>query len=542
MKSLSSPALSSAPNRGCGRAQDALNERLQSVSVSTAESSAAENEDCQYPRFRTVLLVVAAILPTMLLVSLDRIIMSTAIPQITNDLRSIQDIGWYGSAYQLASCSTQLLFSRTYTYFDHKILFLLSMALFEVGSILCATASRSIALIIGRVVAGFGSAGVMAGAIAIMIPLVPLRKRVFYQGIFASIFAISPVIGPLVGGAFTNDARLTWRWCFYLNLPVGALCALILLFQTLPAPRKTDQDTFSVMRLDPFGTAAFVPCIVCLLLALEWGGTKYAWSEPRVVILLVLFGLLLIAWYLIQHLGKEEHVTVPPRLLLQRSVAAGVFFTMFFGGIMLSFHYYIAIWLQAVRGHSPLESGIHTLPFVVAFVCTSILSSAGVARLGYYVPFAIASSCSITDAYMFGLFAFLGCSMGFGAQISSVAAQTVLPTQDVSMGSSLMIFGQNLGSAIFLSVSQNAFLNELIRNLSDVMPETDSQVLAGGTNLRQLVPPQFIAAVLSLYNKAVMTTFYVPLGIACATIVPALLFEWKNIKVVENNSDGSKEG
>jgi MFS family permease len=477
--------------------------------------------------------------------------MSTAIPQITNDLKSIQDIGWYGSAYQLASCSVQLLFSRTYAHFDHKTLFLLSMGLFEVGSVLSATASKSIALIIGRVVAGLGSAGVMAGAIAIMIPLVPLQKRVIYQSIFASVFAISPVIGPLIGGAFTNDETLTWRWCFYLNLPVGAICAITLFFQNLQPAERSGRKNFTIMCLDPFGTLAFVPCIICLLLALQWGGTTYAWSNPRIIVLLLLFGILLTIWLFIQSFSKEPHVTVPPRLLLQRSIAVGLAFTIFFGGVMLSFHYYVAIWLQAVRDCNPLESGIRTLPFVGAFVCTSILGGAGVAKLGYYVPFAIASSCCMsvamglittleiksTDGYMFGLFAFLGCGMGLGAQVSSVAAQTVLAAPDVSMGTSLMIFGQNLGSAIFLSVSQNVFLNELAKKSSGFMSGIDSQVLSGGTNLHQIVPPQYLPAILSLYNDAVMTTFYVPLGIACASIIPALLFERKSIKNKERKEN-----
>ncbi|PKS04988.1 hypothetical protein jhhlp_008354 [Lomentospora prolificans] len=495
--------------------------------------------------FATVLMVVAAITPTMLLVSLDRIIMSTAIPKITDDLKSIQDIGWYGSSYQLAACSTQLLFSRLYQYFDNKLLFLLCLGLFEAGSILCATASASITVILGRVVSGLGSAGIMSGAIAIMIPLVPLEKRVFYQGIFASIFAISPLIGPLIGGAFASDEHLTWRWCFWLNLPVGGVCGLLLLFQRLPPLQRTNQGPFTLRCLDPLGTILFVPCIICLLLALEWGGISHPWSSPQLVALLVLFSILLVAWYLSQHFGKE-HATVPPLILLQRSVLAGVIYTICFGGIMLSFHYYIAIWLQAVRGLSPVQSGIRTLPFVVAFVCVSILTGAGVKYIGHYAQFPIACSCCMAVAMgvittlrvdtdegrLTGFLIFLGAGMGLGAQIPSIAAQTVLTTPHDSTGSSLMIFGQNLGSAIFLSVSQNIFIQELISNMSDVIPGAGDQILAGvgTTNLREVVPSGLLAEALRGYNTAVMRTMRVPLGIACVSILPALAFEWKNVK------------
>ncbi|CAI4215524.1 unnamed protein product [Parascedosporium putredinis] len=501
--------------------------------------------------FRTVLLVVAAILPTMIVVSLDRIIMATATPKITDELNSIRDIGWYGSAYQLASCSTQLFFSRLYQYFDNKILFLISVLLFEAGSILCATASVSAAVIAGRVVSGLGSAGVMAGAIAIMIPLVPLHKRVFYQGIFASIFAISPLVGPLIGAPLPATSGSPGVGVSGSTCP-WAVSASSSSSSSASRPPGAPRAPFTFRCLDPVGTALFVPSIVCLLLALEWGGTTHPWSSPRIVALLVLFGILLIAWYLSQHFGKE-HATAPPRILLQRSVAAGVLFTICFGGIMLSFHYYIAIWLQAVRGLSPVESGIRTLPFVVAFVCVSILTGATVKFVGHYAQFPIACACCMAvamglvttlrvdteEAPLTGFLIFLGAGMGLGAQIPSIAAQTVLTSPDDSMGSSLMIFGQNLGSAIFLSVSQNVFLRSLISNMSGVVPGAGAQILAGigSTSLRETVPARLLPAALEAYSASIVATMRVPLGIACVSIIPALAFEWRSVKRREKKKE-----
>lgn len=160
---------------------------------------------------------------------------------ISNDFNSLVDVGWYGSAYLLTSCATQLLFGRIYTFYSIKWVFLSAIALFEIGSAVCGSAPNSVAFIIGRVIAGLGSAGLFSGVIVIMVPLVPLRKRPLYQSAFGAIFRVSSVMGPLVGGAFTRN--VTWRWCFYLNLPYGALSMMMtLLILQIPSPQTLPQE------------------------------------------------------------------------------------------------------------------------------------------------------------------------------------------------------------------------------------------------------------------------------------------------------------
>lgn len=197
-------------------------------------------------------------------------------PQITDDFHSVTDIGWYGSAYLLTTCAFQLLFGKLYAFFDIKAVFMASVVLFEAGSALCGAAPTSVAFIVGRALAGVGGAGITSGTIVIMVHSIPLHRRPKYQGAFGAVFGIASVVGPLLGGAFTS--KVTWRWCFYINLPLGGVALLVLGFVLKP-PAQDDIKSMKLAdklkQLDFVGTSVFVPGTVCLLLALQWGGVEY---------------------------------------------------------------------------------------------------------------------------------------------------------------------------------------------------------------------------------------------------------------------------
>jgi MFS family permease len=485
-----------------------------------------------------------------LTIAQDRIIISTAIPKITDQFNSIKDIGWYGSSYVLASCVVQLPFGRLYSYYNTKTIFLSSVLVFEAGSALCGAAPNSHSFIVGRALAGAASAGVMSGVIVIMIPLVPLEKRPILQGLLGAIFGVSSVIGPLIGGAFTNNVHLTWRWCFYINLPIGAVSILIIIFFLHPPARpKSDAKLVDkVKRMDPVGNILFAPAIISLLLALQWGGVDYSWHDARIIALLVLFSVLIVGWIASQALNQQNG-TVPPRILFQRSIIAGFTFSTCIGGVMLCFAYYMSIWFQAVEGVDALTSGIRTLPFILALVAASIVTGGLVSRIGYYTPFVIICACfmavgagllttlQITSSrsQWVGYQFLLGFGMGLGMQQTGMAAQVVLKPDDVPVGVSLGFVGQSLGGAIFVCAAQNVFLSSLVKDLSAVLPVALADRLSGigATDFRQLVPANFLTQVLVAYNKAITTTFYVGLAAACFSIVPACLFEWKTVKGIK---------
>ena len=516
----------------------------------------ADGEDePNYPSTKKLAVIMVAIYLAMFLVALDRTIIATAIPQITNDFNSLADVGWYGSAYLLTFCAFQLFFGRVYTFYNIKWVFLSTIALFEIGSAISGAAPNSIAFIVGRAIAGLGSAGVFSGCIIITIPLVPLAKRPMFQGFMGAIFGVSSVIGPLLGGAFTASS-LTWRWCFYINLPIGAASILIILFiLQVPPPKNANTPIRTqISQLDPIGTMCLLPSIVCLLLALQWGGSEYAWSSWRIIVLLTIFSVTFIAFVLVQ-MWKGDLATVPPSIVKQRSILAACWFATCVGAAMFAWVYYIPIWFQAIKGVNAVESGIMSLPLVLSLVVASILTGASVSNFGYYVPPMILSSIVMsigagllttlkidTGSDKWIAYQFLaGFGLGMGMQQASVAAQTVLPAKDVPTGTSLMFFTQSLSGAIFISVAQNLFTSRLVDGLSSFEGLNPSLILTtGATDLRKVVPPELLEKILVPYNDALMAALHVSVVAGAVAIVGAAAMEWKSVKTAKKGEMGKK--
>ncbi|KAI0176042.1 MFS general substrate transporter [Hypoxylon sp. FL1284] len=487
--------------------------------------------------------VMLSIYLALFLVALDRTIIGTAIPQITQDFNSLGDIGWYGSAYQLTTAASQLVFGRVYKFYEVKRTFLFTVVLFEIGSVICGAAPNSIAFILGRAIAGVGGAGIFSGVMIIMLPLVPLRKRPMFQGIFGTVFGVSSVLGPLVGGAFTD--RVTWRWCFYINLPIGAIAAVCLLLVNIPGkpPQKAGLwEHFT--RLDPLGTLFFVPSIVCLLLALQWGGSTYAWNSWRIILLFVLFAVLFLVFAAVQVLMPDT-ATVPVRIITQRSIAAAALFMLAVAGAMLMSIYYLPLWFQVVQGVSAVQSGVDTLPLVLSLVVASILSGATTQKIGYYVPamlvcpsimatgLGLMSTFRVgeTSAHWIGYQFIVGFGLGTGMQSAGLAAQAVLPKPDIPTGVAIMFFCQQLGGGIFTSVGQNLLSSYMVEHVADVPGLDPKQITSSGaTDVVEHVPPEYQHGVRQIYNDAISRIFLCGMGVALVALVAALFMEWKNIK------------
>ncbi|KAK2048579.1 major facilitator superfamily transporter [Colletotrichum somersetense] len=505
--------------------------------------TSTSRSEVQYPTGLKLFLVLISVFMTMFLVALDRLIIATAVPRITDDFHSVTDIGWYGSAYLLTTCAFQLLFGKLYAFFPIKNVFLSSVVLFEVGSAVCGAAPSSPAFIAGRAIAGVGGAGIVAGTIVVMVHSVPLHRRPKYQGAFGAVFGIASVVGPLLGGAFTTKA--TWRWCFYINLPLGGVSLVVIALVMTPPDQDLNGTSLrsKLRQLDFLGTAVIIPGVVCLLLALQWGGVEYAWNNPRIIALLVLAFVLLASFVAVQAFLPET-ATIPPRIMRNRSIAFAAWAAFSIGAQMMIFTYYIPIYFQAIQGVSAVESGIRTLPLVLSMTVSVGAGGGIIARVGYYTPvmlvgvsvMAVGAGLLTTlgvhsgPAKWIGYQIIYGIGMGMCFQAPNLAAQTVLTKKDVPVGASVMFFSQTLGGAVFISVGQNVLNNELVKRIRG-LPGLEGVDLkgSGATTLTQL-PATVRGPVLEAYNDALRVVFVVGLVLVCSAMVGAAGMEWKSVK------------
>lgn len=336
------------------------------------------------------------------------------------------------------------------------------------------------------------------------------------------------------------------------------MVAVFLLLKATPPAQPGLTLRQQLAKLDLLGEFFLFPSIICLLLALQWGGSKYAWSNWRIILLFIVFGLTFIGFVLVQ-IFMQETATIPTRVIKNRSIVSGMWWTICLSSAMMTLVYYIPIWFQAIKGKTAVGSGIATIPMVLAVVLGSISSGQLTARLGYYTPFAMASAVIMpigaglittfdlhtSEGKWIGYQILLGFGIGLGMQQGQMASQTVLPRKDVPIGVSLIFFCQQLGGGIFVSVGQNAFSTSLISGLTGVLPDINPVSLVdnnGATSLRQTVPAQDLPTVLVAYNHALRQVFIVALCLACLASLGAFTLEFRSVKGKQGPTEkGSNE-
>ncbi|KAK0125395.1 hypothetical protein ONS95_000587 [Cadophora gregata] len=515
-----------------------------------AQAKKDAEEDLQYPHGLKLWIILGALCLAVFLVALDQTIISTAIPKITDRFKSIQDIGWYGSSYLLTATALQPTFGRIYTIFDIKYTFMSAIIIFEIGSLVCATAPSSNALIVGRAVAGMGVGGLFSGAVVILAYCLPLRKRPAAFGLIGGMWGIASVAGPLLGGVFTD--KISWRWCFYINLPIGAV-SLVVIYFFLRITRDNNPENLSikqrVLKLDLIGASILVPAVICLLLALQWGGSTYPWNNSRIIGLFVGFGLLTIIFVYTQ-IRLGDRGTLPPRLFKNRNVAFALAFALFFGAGFFAIIFYLAIYFQSVKGSSATKAGIQLLPLLISTVVSSIVTGGLITAIGYYVPvmlfcmvlYAIGAGLITTFdthtpfAKWFGYQIITGAGIGVGFQGGIVVVQTVLPLADVPVATACVSFFQTLGGALFIAVAQTLFQNGLLTGIEKYAPTLPAQLFlkSGATQIRELLrelgQENELENVLRAYVDGLKGTFWITAACAIVAFFCCVGLEWRSVK------------
>ncbi|OAA47461.1 Major facilitator superfamily [Beauveria brongniartii RCEF 3172] len=476
---------------------------------------------------------------------LDVSILVTAIPKITSDFHSLTDIGWYGATYNLASAALQPLSGKFYTYFHAKWTFLAFFLVFEIGNLLCGVATSSTMIIVGRTVAGAGASGLTNGSFAIVTACAPMEKRPQLMGILIGVCQMGLVAGPLIGGALTEFT--SWRWCFYINLPVGAVTVVAFLVTGIPDKRKYVQSPgrLTLRKMDMAGFLLFAPAAVMILLALEFGGNKYAWRSPTIIGLFVGGGvqvLLFLLWE--RRVGMTAMIPLP--IIGKREVWTACVASMFMFSTMLGAGYYLPVYFQTVRGLSPLRSGISMLPAIVTQLVVTVVSGGLVQRVGYYLPFMILSAVIIAIAngllstwglhthtvVWAGYQVLLGFGRGMAFQMPVIAIQAHTPPALASVATATMVLFQTFFGAMFLAIINTLFNTKLKQELSNRVPEigVDKIINAGAADISSVVPVDKVDQVLQSYSLGVNQVFYAIAAICVCMFVFSWGTGWTDIR------------
>ncbi|KAK3897329.1 major facilitator superfamily domain-containing protein [Staphylotrichum tortipilum] len=493
--------------------------------------------------------LVAALGLVMFLALLDDSIVGTLTPAITSHFHSLDDAGWFGSAYMLPIAVLQPLMGKLFATRDKKWCFIGFLALFAAGSLLCGVATSSTMLIIGRAVAGSAVAGLQNGSLSIVASAAPLDQRAALNSVVIGTSQLGLVAGPLVGGALTSYT--TWRWAFYINLPAAAAILPVLLWVRIPETKrpvteKNPRIWAVVDDVDIGGFALLSGFAVQLLLALQWGGSSYSWGSPRIIGLLC-GSFVTLAVFALWVRFRNDKAILPLPLLGQTVVWTSTITFGFLTASMFTIVYYLPIYLQAVKGFTAILSGVNTLPNIIAQIITLSILSYLVKRLGYLIPWSVASGIltSISSGLLttlnvdtspgnwIGYEILFGTGYAMGLQMPILAVQQSIAPELIPVSISLLIFSQMLLSSICVAVGDTILNNSLRSLLRRDVPSVDPETVihAGAANIRGVIhDPVVLQQVLAAFAESVDRIFYISTVLAAATLLFVWGLGWKDIR------------
>jgi EmrB/QacA subfamily drug resistance transporter len=497
-----------------------------------------------------VLVSIGALLLGMLLAALDQTIVSTALPTIVSDLGGMEHLSWVVTAYLLASTAATPLWGKLGDQYGRKRLFQTAIVIFLVGSALCGMARNMPELIAFRALQGLGGGGLMVLSMAIVGDLVSPRERGRYQGLFGAVFGATSVLGPLLGGVFTE--HLSWRWVFYVNLPVGVV-ALAVIAAVLHIPRKATRHV-----IDYLGTFLIASVATCLVLVASLGGTTWAWGSPQIIGLAVLGVVLACLFVAVERKAAEP--VLPLKLFRVRTFTLSAVISFIVGFAMFGAMTYLPTFLQVVQGVSPTMSGVHMLPMVAGVLLSSTVSGQIVSRTGRWKVFPVAGTAVTTlgllllhqldetssTAEMSAFFFVFGLGLGLVMQVLVLIVQNAVSYEDLGVATSGATFFRSIGASFGVAIFGTVFANRLGDKLADAFrgaqlpPGVSTETLRADPRGIAALPPALRPDALHAYASAITDVFLYAAPVALLGFALAWLLKEDRLRGSVTAPDGTQ--
>jgi EmrB/QacA subfamily drug resistance transporter len=513
----------------------------------TAAATATDTVAAPAADRRRVLVVIGGLMLVMLLASLDQTIVSTALPTIVGDLGGLDHISWVVTAYLLAITIVTPLYGKLGDLVGRKRVLQAALVLFLIGSVLCGLSQDMTQLIAFRAIQGLGGGGLMVSAQAAVGDVVSPRERGRYMGFFGAVFGVSSVAGPLIGGFFTT--HLSWRFIFYVNLPLGAL-ALVVLAITLPDARERARRS-----VDYLGTLLLAVGLTSLVLLTTLGGNTYAWGSGEIVALGVLSVGALVGFVLVER--RAEEPILDPALFRNRVFAVTAAVGLVVGFALFGSLTYLPLFQQVVRGLSPTASGLQLVPLMAGVLTASIISGRVISATGRYKIFPIAGTATAavgllllsrlnegTSTLTAGLFMLIfGVGLGLVMQVLVLAAQNAVPYEQLGVATSGATLFRSIGGSLGTAVLGAIFTNRLAGELATELPPGPAtrSLESGQIDPAQLgrLPGPIHEAYLQSFTDTLSTVFLVAAAVVAVAFLLTFLLEERPLrKTVETAGVG----